>query len=94
MKAFKFTVNFHAPAAFDAEMLKNAFRGHLAETNIPMLDFSCNGKDSCTCIAQVVELPNGFPFRVMILSGLDRVFENMNCQLTCIPAEGMEFIEY
>lgn len=93
MKAFKFTVQFNPSADFNAEMLKNAFRGHLAETNIPMLDFQCDG-NSCTCIAQVVELPNGFPFRVMILSGLDRVFENMDCQLTCIPAEGMEFIEY
>lgn len=93
MKVFRFVVQFKAGADFDPSALQKAVQGHLAEAGVDLIQFSCNGTDRCECTSEFREFPNGFPYRVKIFAGLDGVFEQQACPITCIPPSEMGFEE-
>lgn len=92
MNVFCFTVQFKAHSTLDTELLQRAVRAHFGESGIQLLSFSCE-ETQCSCVTEVREFPNGFPYRVKVFAGLDQAFEEANCSITCIPPEEMHFEE-
>lgn len=102
MNAFELNIHFSPAPNMEASALQaalqTALQEHLNLVGIPFLSMELSplpdSKGSCCrLVTQVVEFSNGFPYRVMLLGGLNQVFDSLNSPILCIPGEGMKYIE-